>query len=220
MSPDRGTVDLSSERGEITLAGGRAFVRWAAAWTAAGRGPVSGDRHLAAVLGERAVLGVVDGLGHGSEAALAAEAAVAAVVSAGAHGGARELIAACHRALTRTRGAVATVAEIDPSGSLSWAGVGNVESMVVPAGGASAIDLAAGPGILGMRAPRMGGGHVRLAGGDVLLMATDGVDVRFRWEMGMRGDVESIAKRAVTGWTSGLDDGLLLAARYVDRGEP
>jgi phosphoserine phosphatase RsbX len=212
-------VELSADHGEIALASGSGLVRWAAAWTAADGGAVTGDRHVAIELGGRALLGVVDGLGHGPEAARVAEAAVAACVSSGADASVPELVAACHHALVGTRGAVATLVEIDRSGSLSWAGIGNIGSVVLtPGGGRPAVDLAAVPGILGMRTIACRTGRIRLADGDVILMATDGVDGGFRWDVDARTDLGLIVRRVVTGSTGGPDDALLLAARYLGRG--
>lgn len=212
-------VDLSSRQGEIRLEGESRRVRWAAAWTAAHDGLACGDRHLVLDLGGRVVFGVVDGLGHGPEAAVAAEAAIASFVSATGRGGVRELIAACHGGLNGTRGAVATIVEVDRFGSLSWVGVGNVASAVLRAGpDLSAVDLDAAPGILGMGAPRMVDRRMQLFDGDVLLMATDGVDARFRWDADVSGDPHQVVQRAIGAWAGVADDALLLAARYVDRG--
>jgi negative regulator of sigma-B (phosphoserine phosphatase) len=212
---------VSAKSGEITLGSGYGLVRWAAAWTGAGGSSISGDRHVAVELGGRALLGVVDGLGHGPEAARAAEAAVAACLSTGAGASVRELLSACHGALAGTRGAVATMAEIDRFGSLSWVGVGNIESVVLAAGGEEpSVHLEAVPGILGMRAPDPPDRRVRLGDGDVILMATDGVDSSFRWKVDARGDLGLIARRAVSLSAGGSDDALLLAARYLERVAP
>src|SRR3954454_12282332 len=74
---------------------------------------------------------VIDGLGHGPEAADAAELC-GDVVRANADVEATELMQLCHEALLQTRGAVMTIAWFDLERSkLSWAGVGNVDARLV-----------------------------------------------------------------------------------------
>jgi hypothetical protein len=108
---------------------------------------------------------------------------------------------------------VATIVEIDRFGALSWIGVGNVESVVLRSGGdRRSISLPAVPGILGMTFGALPVGHVTLGDGDVLLMATDGVDGGFRWEVDAGHDLDELASRVVGGWSSDRDDALLLAA--------
>src|SRR6185503_20115981 len=77
---------------------------------------------------------LIDGLGHGPEAADAA-AVCASVVRAHAEAPAAELMAECHSALLETRGVVMTAAWFDLERSrLSWAGVGNVDARLVHSG--------------------------------------------------------------------------------------
>ena len=99
---------------------------------------------------------VIDGLGHGPEAADAAELC-ADVVRANAEAGARELMEACHEALLKTRGVVMTVAWFDLERSqLSWAGVGNVDARLVRSGPEQREDVAlVFGGVLGYRMPQV-----------------------------------------------------------------
>jgi serine phosphatase RsbU (regulator of sigma subunit) len=72
-------------------------------------------------------IALVDGLGHGPEAAAAADAAIAVLA---AHPALDPVAAiqACHGALAGTRGAVVVVAHVDPAARrLTVAGVGNAE---------------------------------------------------------------------------------------------
>src|SRR5687768_10085335 len=95
---------------------------------------VSGDAWAAWELAGRWRVGVVDGLGHGP---LASEAAQAALVSMGQslELSVTEALERCHAALSGTRGAAVSVAEIDLTrGVLTYGGVGNVEARVWQAG--------------------------------------------------------------------------------------
>jgi serine phosphatase RsbU (regulator of sigma subunit) len=75
-------------------------------------------------------LALVDGLGHGPEAAFAAQRALAALAAQPALGPA-ESVQACHRALAGTRGAAISVVCLDlDAGELRFAGIGNVEAQL------------------------------------------------------------------------------------------
>ncbi len=91
----------------------------------------SGARARARGSEDGALIAVVDGLGHGPEAAAAARAAVETLnVQATAAGSCnlRHLLVAIHQALRGTRGAVAGVALVEAcTGSLHYAGIGNTE---------------------------------------------------------------------------------------------
>src|SRR5690242_3053400 len=103
-------------------------------WGVAGRALTgegeSGDRHVVAEHSSGVLIGVVDGLGHGPEAAEAALTAVEVLVH---HVGQPivTLVSLCHESLRKTRGAALSIASIDIAGDLEWIGVGNVEGVLV-----------------------------------------------------------------------------------------
>ena len=144
---------------------------------------------------------VIDGLGHGPEAADAAELC-ADVVRANAEVGARELMAACHEALLSTRGVVMTVAWFDLERSqLSWAGVGNVDARLVRSGPEQREDVAlVFGGVLGYRMPQVRAATMPLERGDVLVMITDGIDAAISPALAARRRRAS-ARRPDTGLT-------------------
>src|SRR5437773_929428 len=72
----------------------------------------SGDLHLVKSVGSGVLAAVVDGLGHGAEAASAARAAVA-VLERHAGESPLPLLQRCHRALIGTRGVVLSLAFFD-----------------------------------------------------------------------------------------------------------
>src|SRR2546422_1725166 len=85
--------------------GAPALIEWGVASLALPGEAESGDRHLVKPVGTSVLVAVVDGLGHGAEAASAAQAAVAAL-ERHASESLVGLVERCHRALKGTRGAV------------------------------------------------------------------------------------------------------------------
>ena len=89
----------------------------------------SGDIHVVEPFAGGALVGVIDGLGHGEHAAAAARAA-AATLARNPGGPVLDLVEACHAALRGTRGVVLSLASIDASrDEMTWVGVGNVEAV-------------------------------------------------------------------------------------------
>jgi negative regulator of sigma-B (phosphoserine phosphatase) len=158
---------------------------------------------------------VIDGLGHGPEAADAAELC-ADVVRANAEAPARELMAACHEALLSTRGVVMTAAWFDLERSqLSWAGVGNVDARLVRSGPEQREDVAlVFGGVLGYRMPQVRAATMRLERGDVLVMITDGIEAAISPALAAGGAAQALAERILTTHGKGTDDALAVVVRY------
>src|SRR3989442_1880853 len=89
--------------------GAPALIEWGVASLALPGEAESGDRHLVKPVGTGVLVAVVDGLGHGAEAAAAAQAAVAALERHATESPV-PLVERCHRALQGTRGVVMSVA--------------------------------------------------------------------------------------------------------------
>jgi anti-sigma regulatory factor (Ser/Thr protein kinase) len=119
---------------------------------------------------------LVDGLGHGSLAALAAQAALRCFLAApmGPPAGLLELT---HRALRGTRGAAAAIAQVTAT-ELRYAGTGNIGGHLIR--GESRRGLTSFPGILGgnARAPREI--SYALEPHTVIVLHSDGVTDRLR----------------------------------------
>jgi hypothetical protein len=96
--------------------------------------PVSGDCWAVQVAGQRTVVMVADGLGHGTYANQAALAA-AAVFRQHAQAPPAEMLERIHEALRPTRGAAVAVGEIDRSRQLlRFAGLGNIAGTILANG--------------------------------------------------------------------------------------
>lgn len=164
------------------------------------------------------VLAVVDGLGHGPEAAAAADEGIKAVRSRPGQS-VDGLVRGVHRSLQDSRGAALTVAIVDgASGMMSWAGIGDVDAVVIRN------DLGARPrshgvflrgGVLGQQLPPLPAlMPVQLEDGDCIIVATDGVGAELA-EVPARGSrVDHLAQRLLSDHALPNDDALVLVARY------
>ncbi|MDP9303981.1 MAG: serine/threonine-protein phosphatase [Actinomycetota bacterium] len=172
----------------------------------------SGDTVAVEPFSDGVLLAVVDGIGHGPEAAAAASTALQVLV---AHPSAHpaELFTACHDALKETRGAVMSLASIK-QGTMIWAGVGNVGGVLLTSQGRSpARVLASRGGVLGQLLPRLYATEVSVQAGDTLILATDGVahqSLQLLNHLAPQANADRILATARTG----NDDALVLVARY------
>jgi negative regulator of sigma-B (phosphoserine phosphatase) len=175
----------------------------------------SGDLAVFVPTAAGALCCVIDGLGHGPEAADAAELC-AAVVRSSAHLPAVELMAKCHTALLATRGVVMTAAWFDLERStLSWAGVGNVDARLVRSGPSPREDVAlVFGGVIGYRMPNVRAATMPLERGDVLVMITDGIDAAISPALTGGGAAQTMADRILAMHGKGTDDALAVVVRY------
>ncbi len=121
---------------------------------------------------------VIDGLGHGPQAAEAAEQAVRTCAALPSLGPA-DLLEACHRGLHGSRGAAITFAWIDAAAArLTLAGVGNVEARLRQAGREQR--FSPDRGIAGVALPRIRPVEMGLEDEWLFMIHTDGVQARLR----------------------------------------
>ncbi|QXQ15632.1 serine/threonine-protein phosphatase [Skermania piniformis] len=169
--------------------------------------------------GDVVLLGVIDGLGHGADAAAAAHRAHQ-VLSCNPTEPLDELITLCHRALLGTRGAAITLVRLDvAAGSLSWLGVGNVAAILIGVSATgSAAPRASGLSVGGIVGYRLPPGQqpatVPLEVGDLLVLASDGIADRHLTESGVAGPVDRIAGDLLDRYAKASDDAVVLLARY------
>jgi negative regulator of sigma-B (phosphoserine phosphatase) len=198
--------------------GGPRFVDWAVASRPMRGEDVCGDVATVHLSESRCVLAVIDGIGHGPEAARAASLA-AEVIERHQTEPPGALLSLSHRSLTSSRGAAATVAVIErDSGTLDWLGVGNVDGVVVRA------DEDARPrthgvflrgGVLGDRMPRLHRPEpMQLEAGDRIVIATDGVRGDLAAAARSDLDVDVLAERILDAYAIPDDDALVFVARY------
>jgi hypothetical protein len=175
-----------------------------------------GDLHVVAPFENGVLVGVIDGLGHGREAAIAARAAAAAL-SLDPGRAVRALIQSCHEALRSTRGAVLSLASINlATGSTTWIGVGNVEAVLFRGGeGGAREQVLPRSGVVGYQLPPLREAAVSIAPSDVLVMVSDGLRHQFIEDAPQAGDLGAYAERMLAAHSRESDDALVLALRYL-----
>ncbi len=208
---------------ELTLAAdatvfgsGPILLEWAVAGAPADGQKVSGDSHLVDRTEQGVLLAVVDALGHGVDAAAVADRAVAAMRTRSPSPRLDDLVWRCHDAIAGTRGVVIAIAWLDVDAVLTWLVVGNVNAVLMRRHYAN-LDRHAAPishaGVLGMRLPRIGARALSLRSGDLLVMATDGIDPSFTDDLGPVGDLSRATRLLVERSRIPSDDALVLMAR-------
>lgn len=194
------------------------FLHWAVAERAIPGEAESGDISVVERVHSGALVAVIDGLGHGTEAARAADTAASKVLECAGEP-LTVIIENCHTALKRTRGVVMTLAHINElQDTLTWMGVGNVEGRIWPAVPGKSLIREAPPlrgGVVGHHLPKLSSTTLPLARGDLMVLSTDGIRNDFHEEFRLGGRVGQIADNILDGHWGGIDDALVLVARYL-----
>jgi serine phosphatase RsbU (regulator of sigma subunit) len=180
---------------------------------------VSGDAWQVDWDGPVCRIALVDGLGHGPEAAIAAAAATAHL-AAHRDFDPETAIQGCHLALKGTRGAALLVARIEMAdGRLTVAGVGNVEARLWQNGRAQ--QLLSDRGIVGSVLPTVRPIAVPLEPGWLFLAYTDGIRNRFDVDTLLQttSDLNGIVQAILREWARANDDATVLAARVRHVGD-
>lgn len=232
-----GAIARVSDEWDLHSAVGRGSVVFARLWCE-GRAPVAdggfqvagvalptrreracGDAWAEAHRAAEAALLVVDGLGHGEEAARAAGAAVDAFRDHPWLTPADQL-RSLHEALFHTRGAAAAVARLDArAGTLVFAGIGNVAGWVV--GGHGTRHTVSSHGIVGHQVRKIREFTYPFGHGTFLVLHTDGVTDRF--DLGAypglaRSHPLLMAATLVRDFRRPADDACVVVARHLQGG--
>lgn len=162
----------------------------------------------------RIVLFVVDGLGHGPEAAKAARAAVEAV-ERNAQLDAAHLLEAVHGALRSTRGAAGAVALLQPESELcTFCGVGNISASIRSPG--IARSMVSHNGILGHQVRKMQEFSYPFPRGALCIAHSDGIATH--WDLGSYPGLSArhpalVAAALCRDHSRGRDDATVVALR-------
>jgi phosphoserine phosphatase RsbX len=194
------------------------FLEWAVAGRAMPGEKRSGDLATVQTSASRCVLAVIDGLGHGDEAADAAELAAQAIEQNRAEP-LEALMLLTHEELATSRGVAATVAIIDgESGRMDWVGVGNVDGLVVRADDEvrpRTLGVFLCRGVLGYRLPPLHmSAPVHLEDGDSIIIATDGVRGDLTGAVSPEIPVGRSADTILAQCAIADDDALVFVGRY------
>lgn len=186
-----------------------------ASWTLAGQGEC-GDLYLVEPYADGVLLAVVDGIGHGAEAAKVAKIAMA-ILKDRPRDLPSTLVRACHENLRATRGAVLGLAAFNAvTQTMCWTGVGNVEGKLFSADRQAAPKtLLSSPGTLGHGTVEVRPTEIPIHIGDTLILATDGVRNDFYLGLNLNQSPRDIADHILARSARRTDDALVLVGRYT-----
>jgi negative regulator of sigma-B (phosphoserine phosphatase) len=180
----------------------------------------SGDRCVVKPFPAGALVAVVDGLGHGEEAAEAAARAVH-TLERNAEESVIALVKRCHEELRGTRGAVMSLASFSARDStVTWMSVGNVDGRLLRRGDRrreAKESLLLRGGVVGVQLPPLGAAVLPIATGDTLILATDGIHREFDRAVNPVDSPQNVADCILAEHRRATDDALVLVVRY--RGE-
>ena len=182
----------------------------------------SGDLHLVRPFTRGTLTAVVDGAGHGKEAAAAARIAIE-TIDKNAEEDVVAIMRFCHERLKGTRGAVIGLGSFNGGDhTITWLGVGNIGGMLVRSGLPSREEqLLVRAGLVGFGLPPLQASVTRVARHDLLIVTTDGIRPDFPRSFAASERPARIASLVSSGYATrtadGLisDDGLVLIARYL-----
>ena len=178
---------------------------------------VCGDAWTAVQQIDRSLILVVDGLGHGPEAARAAQVAIRLVQEHSTEPLAR-LLERLHRGLQHTRGAVVALARVDLSGQeMTFAGIGNMAGRVIASDNpANGLYLMSHNGTVGYQIRKVQALTYPWSDNALLVLHSDGLATR--WDLrdypGLtRRHPSLIAGVLYRDFARGLDDVIVVVAR-------
>ncbi|MBI3622136.1 MAG: SpoIIE family protein phosphatase [Nitrospirae bacterium] len=196
------------------------LIEWGVAARHHGVEAESGDCCVVQQSTRGALVAVIDGVGHGAEAARVARTA-AAVLEKYADESVIELVQRCHRQLLSMRGAVMTLASFDAvDGTMMWLGVGNVEGVLLrtdPTATPNIESPVLRGGVVGYQLPPLRASVIPVRRGDTLILATDGIRSGFAERSVLHDSPQKTADAILARHGKETDDALVLVARYLGR---
>lgn len=201
---------------------GRTFpgLEWGVAHRALGGAERSGDAYIIRSVPHGVLVAVVDGVGHGTEAANAAERAVQ-LIERSDECDVSQMVRRCHQTLIGTRGVVMSVVQFDLRvDSMTWLGVGNVVGSLWranPAAVSTGEGLLTRGGVVGLRLPSTQTSVSAVAPGDVIVMFTDGLHPRLADHLSLDAPLQEIADRLLLEHGRETDDALVFIGRYLGK---
>ena len=190
---------------------------WGVASLPIARETESGDAHVLVPTSNGYLAGVVDGLGHGPDAAKASRA-VTATLRNHADDTVAQLMLRCHQESRRTRGAVLSLASVSINDStMTWLGVGNVEGTLfrVTPTTTTREQLLLRGGVVGYELPPLRETVLQISRGDVLVLVTDGISGSFIEQSPIGRQPQEYADEILSRWGKVHDDALVLVVRHI-----
>jgi len=178
----------------------------------------SGDRSVVQTFPGGVLLAVIDGLGHGSEAAAAANSAES-ILRTQAQEPVISLVRQCHERLRATRGVVMSVISFDVShGLITWLGVGNVRGILYRSqysSNPSREELLLRAGVIGGQIPPLQAAVLPVSHGDTLILASDGIRGEFAQGRVSSELPQRLADTILLKYAQSNDDAIVLIARVL-----
>ncbi|HYY73215.1 MAG TPA: SpoIIE family protein phosphatase [Solirubrobacterales bacterium] len=194
------------------------LIEWGVAELALAGQVENGDRYVVEPFADGILVAVVDGLGHGHEAATAAMLATATIKQAPFEP-LTVLFARAHESLRRTRGVVMSAASFRASErTMTWLGVGSVEGLLQHASARrtpASETLMLRSGVVGSHLPRLSASVLPVYAGDTLVLASDGIRRGFAEALTPAAPPQRAAERILARCANRTDDALVLVARYL-----
>jgi hypothetical protein len=189
------------------------LVEWCTAGRAYEGAALSGDLDVVACYPGGVLAAVIDGLGHGPEAAATARVAEA-VLRQRPDETVMGLMELCHTALRGTRGAAISIASFNAAAAtVTWLGVGDVAGVLLrlaPAELPRREGLITRGGVVGYRLPRLRAISLSVRRGDLLVLATDGIKTSFSAGLAPDRSIHEIAANILRDHGRATDDALAL----------
>jgi negative regulator of sigma-B (phosphoserine phosphatase) len=176
-----------------------------------------GDQYLVKELPDSTLIAVVDGLGHGVNAALAAKKAIQ-VLDDYATESVEKLFKLCNEALKETRGAAMTIAKLSLQYKLTYMGVGNVTGIYWKFNQFNQLKqtlFSLENGIVGTQLPPMQAEEITMSPGDIFILATDGINIQFAHEPPKLSSPDKIAENIFQIYRNKKDDGLIMVVQLL-----
>jgi serine/threonine protein phosphatase PrpC len=192
-------------------------ISWGVAEAPMVPGTESGDSHVVRQLPEGVLAAVIDGVGHGNEAADAARIACRTLASSPLED-AVSLVWRCHEALKETRGVVMALLFFSANGAMTWVGVGNIDGVMFRNDGngrTSANHVVQRGGVIGHRLPPLRAECLTLRPYDTVILATDGIRPEFADALVPGDEPQAIADQILARYRKGNDDALVLVVRCL-----
>ncbi len=171
----------------------------------------NGDAYIVKELGSRTLLGIFDGVGHGSEASEASNIAMTLVLEESQRG-VKRIMLDLHERLRGTRGVVAELVEIDSERKrLSFCGVGNTEARVIsnPPMHPPSLD-----GILGVNLRLVREYEYSYESIESVILYSDGISSKFNtsdYPM-INNRPQETAEKILADWGKDYDDATIIVA--------
>ncbi len=199
---------------------GAPWLEWGVASEAITGETLSGDRYVVIPSESRALIGVIDGLGHGVRASAVAQTTLETLYAHYPQENASvvRLFQRCHEALRGSRGVVMSLALLDAEAQTStWFGVGNVKGVMIHTNGRQpeVKSMFLRGGIVGYNLPTPRPIVTPLSPETMLILATDGLRSEFTHALPLAGGPQAIADHLFTEYHRGTDDALVLVVRYL-----